>query len=377
MTNFDSRSDGRRPSGDVGHRPRRRDDQHPGPAVHGTAGSSRRAARRGRPRHGARRSGRSPGGRRRPARLDRARSAGRGGATRSSEAVPRTGRRGARPDRRRGRHALVGGRAGRRPARPRRRRGSTSWPAASASVDLAGVADAADPVRARGAHPGGRRARRLGRGRRDARRGVRDPRGLRGTWSPTAGSAPGQGRSFLWPGSHTKLVEVDAAGRIVAEPHDAGRRDAPGAGAAHAAGGEPARGPARRPRPGRRGRRRPPGRARRAGPRRVPGPGRRADRGASTRRGRASFWIGAVVADDVARLADHPILAPGRPVWVGGRQPLRALYAAGLARRHAGPVVALDDPLAEAASALVPPRSRPGGRILDGVTRGYEGGSPP
>ena len=67
---------------------------------------------------------------------------------------------------------------------------------------------------------------------------------------------------------------------------------------------------------------------------------------------RASFWIGAVVADDVNNLARHPILTPGRPVWVGGRQPLRSLYTARLAERHAGPVIPLDDSLAESASAL-------------------------
>jgi 2-dehydro-3-deoxygalactonokinase len=67
---------------------------------------------------------------------------------------------------------------------------------------------------------------------------------------------------------------------------------------------------------------------------------------------RASFWIGAVVAGDLEGLAGHPILEPGRPVFVGGREPLRSLYADGLSRRHAGPVVALDDRLADAASAL-------------------------
>jgi len=66
---------------------------------------------------------------------------------------------------------------------------------------------------------------------------------------------------------------------------------------------------------------------------------------------RASFWIGAVVADDVNNLTRHPILMPGRPVWVGGRQPLRSLYAARLVERHSGIVVPLDDSLAESASA--------------------------
>jgi 2-dehydro-3-deoxygalactonokinase len=67
---------------------------------------------------------------------------------------------------------------------------------------------------------------------------------------------------------------------------------------------------------------------------------------------RASFWIGAVVADDVNNLARHPILMPGRAVWVGGRQPLRSLYAARLVECHSGIVSPLDDSLAESASAL-------------------------
>jgi 2-dehydro-3-deoxygalactonokinase len=67
---------------------------------------------------------------------------------------------------------------------------------------------------------------------------------------------------------------------------------------------------------------------------------------------RASFWIGAVVADDVARLASHPILQGQAPVWVGGRQPLRDLYATLLGQRHAGRVVTIDDELAEKASAM-------------------------
>jgi 2-dehydro-3-deoxygalactonokinase len=67
---------------------------------------------------------------------------------------------------------------------------------------------------------------------------------------------------------------------------------------------------------------------------------------------RASFWIGAIVAADVISLARHPILRPGRLVWVGGRQPLRSLYAAWLAQRQRGPVIALEDTLAESASAL-------------------------
>lgn len=67
---------------------------------------------------------------------------------------------------------------------------------------------------------------------------------------------------------------------------------------------------------------------------------------------RASLWLGAVVADDVAHLASHAMMEGGAPVWVGGRQPLRGLYAAQLAKVVSVPVVALDNDLAERASAL-------------------------
>jgi 2-dehydro-3-deoxygalactonokinase len=67
---------------------------------------------------------------------------------------------------------------------------------------------------------------------------------------------------------------------------------------------------------------------------------------------RAAFWIGAVVADDARHLARHPILATPIPLWVGGRQPQRSLYAARLAEAIAGPVEMFDDETAEAVSAL-------------------------
>ena len=67
---------------------------------------------------------------------------------------------------------------------------------------------------------------------------------------------------------------------------------------------------------------------------------------------RAAFWIGAVVADDVENLVRHPILESPRPIWVGGREPLRSLYTRRFALRHSGPVRSLDDDLAEAASAF-------------------------
>jgi 2-keto-3-deoxy-galactonokinase len=67
---------------------------------------------------------------------------------------------------------------------------------------------------------------------------------------------------------------------------------------------------------------------------------------------RAAFWIGAVAADDVAHLANHPILSDQAAVWVGGSQPRRDLYARLLAQRHPGPVATLENDLAEQAAAL-------------------------
>jgi 2-dehydro-3-deoxygalactonokinase len=178
--------------------------------------------------------------------------------------------------------------------------------------------------------------------------------------------APGQRSVFLWPGSHTKLVEVGAEGRIarsfttlageilqaVAQhtllaaslpgtlPDDLDRDAA--ADGARAAGRY--------------------GLGRAAFLVRIAALSRTLDQ-----RGRASFWIGAAVGSDVIALAGHPILEPGRSIWVGGREPLRALYTAGLAHRHPGPVVALDDSLAESASALGARAVAARRRILDGA----------
>lgn len=66
---------------------------------------------------------------------------------------------------------------------------------------------------------------------------------------------------------------------------------------------------------------------------------------------RAAFWIGAVIADDAAHLARHPILRDPVPLLVGGVEPLRGLYAAALSGRHDGSVEALSDAEVEHASA--------------------------
>ena len=156
---------------------------------------------------------------------------------------------------------------------------------------------------------------------------------------------------FLWPGSHTKLVEVDPAGRIT-RSHTSLAGEMLQAIARHTllAASLPETLPDEVNHA-----------AAAAGVRAVDGQG--LGRAAFLIRiaaisaildpiERASFWVGAVVADDVANLARHPILVPGRPVCVGGRQPLRELYTAELSRRHSGIVTSLDDYLAESASAM-------------------------
>jgi 2-dehydro-3-deoxygalactonokinase len=161
----------------------------------------------------------------------------------------------------------------------------------------------------------------------------------------------GEWTVFLWPGSHTKLVEVDPSGRIT-RSHTTLAGEFLQAASRHTilAASLP-EAPPDDPDPD----------AVAAGARAVErdGLGRAAFlvriaalTGSLDARARASFWIGATVAADVLGLARHRILGGDRPVWVGGRRPLCALYAAELARHHGGPVVALDDALVESASAL-------------------------
>jgi 2-dehydro-3-deoxygalactonokinase len=181
--------------------------------------------------------------------------------------------------------------------------------------------------------------------------------------------APGQGSLFLWPGSHTKLVAVDAEGRI-ARSFTTLAGEILQAVAQHTllaaslpavlpdeldgdAAADGARAAARH------------GLGRAAFLVRIAALGRTLDE-----RGRASFWIGAAVEADVMSLAGHPILELGRGVFVGGRDPLRALYTTGLARRHVGSVVPLELPLAEAASALGARAVAERRRVLDGAARG-------
>lgn len=171
-----------------------------------------------------------------------------------------------------------------------------------------------------------------------------------GAWSLLDPAPAGAPSVFVWPGSHTKTVAVDAAGRIVGSHtslageltaalggHTLLRASLPEALPdeldldAAAAG------------------------ARVAG---RDGLGRAAFlvriaalTGSLEAAARASFLIGAVIGDDVAHLSRHPVLDGAARVWVGGRQPQRTLYADWLRATIRQPVFELEGDLAEAASA--------------------------
>lgn len=156
---------------------------------------------------------------------------------------------------------------------------------------------------------------------------------------------------FLSPGSHTKLVALDAQGQITASFTTlAGELCAAVAGHTLIAASLPPDWPeALDPEAIEAGRRL----ADQAGLGRAGFAVRLAAlTGSLTADQRAAFWLGAVVADDVRSLSAHPLLAGSVPVVVGGRQPQRGLYGRWLAQRHGGPVRALDDDQAERASAL-------------------------
>lgn len=158
--------------------------------------------------------------------------------------------------------------------------------------------------------------------------------------------------AFVWPGSHTKLVEIDGDSRIARSTTSlAGELTQAVWNHTLIAASLPREWPeAIDPDAAEAGRRA----AERHGLGRAAFLIRIAAlTGGLDPRERASFWIGAVLADDAAFLARHPILrdAPGRPVWVGGREPLRGLLAGFLQRLHPGVVSALDEQTAETASA--------------------------
>ncbi len=66
---------------------------------------------------------------------------------------------------------------------------------------------------------------------------------------------------------------------------------------------------------------------------------------------RAAFLIGAVIGNDLETLALDPRMDRARPLYVGGRQPQRRLYADGFARLGFARVIELPDSLVERCSA--------------------------
>ncbi|HEV3120710.1 MAG TPA: 2-dehydro-3-deoxygalactonokinase, partial [Isosphaeraceae bacterium] len=164
---------------------------------------------------------------------------------------------------------------------------------------------------------------------------------------PTALEFCSQRNLFLWPGSHTKLVEVDPSGRIE-RSHTTLAGELLDALARHTllAASLPREWPEELD---------PGALAEGARLARREGLGRSAFlvriahlAGRFDPAQRAAFLIGAAVADDVSHLTPH---MRGPVLWIGGRQPLRDLYAAELKATGLGCVEAIDDHLAESASA--------------------------
>jgi 2-dehydro-3-deoxygalactonokinase len=156
---------------------------------------------------------------------------------------------------------------------------------------------------------------------------------------------------FLWPGSHTKLVSVDPSGRIVRSTTTlAGELMAAVARHTVLAASLPA------PFcdvPDTRALAEGAHCAREFGLGRAAFLVRLADlTNRWTADDRAGFWLGAIVSDDISHLARGALLSGGDTVWVGGRQPLRALYRDWLEAAYHGRVIALDDDVADSASAL-------------------------
>lgn len=156
---------------------------------------------------------------------------------------------------------------------------------------------------------------------------------------------------FIWPGSHTKVVEVGDGGRILRSSSSLAG-ELTGALANHTLlAASLTDGLPDDPDPV----------AVAAGARLVArsGLGRAAFlvriaalSGEFDARERASFLVGAVIADDVANLLKQPILATPSRLYVGGRQPQRSLYARGLRERTQVPVCELDDDVVDRASAI-------------------------
>jgi 2-dehydro-3-deoxygalactonokinase len=165
------------------------------------------------------------------------------------------------------------------------------------------------------------------------------------------GLQPHQAAAFLWPGSHTKLVEVDEMGRICRSTTTlAGEITATLASQTMIA---------------------------KSLPRELPDQpdassvAKGIEVGASEGLGRAAFlvriadvsgqlnineraafWIGAVIGNDIAHLAKHPILMSGVPVWVGGREPQKTIYAQALQSVTGRSVNVIEAGLVQKAAAI-------------------------
>jgi 2-dehydro-3-deoxygalactonokinase len=197
--------------------------------------------------------------------------------------------------------------------------------------------------------------------------GVRTPAGLgaagwldadvmRGEEVETLGAVAalrlaGRSVAFLWPGSHTKLVEVDFEGRIL-RSYTTLAGEITATLASHTIISKSL--PSTLPEEPDRG-------AVELGMRTAveAGIGRAAFAvrlaelsGSLDAHGRASFWVGAVIGEDCARIAAHPIAKSGAPIWVGGRDPQRRLYADRLATLVESPIAMIEEPLATTASAV-------------------------
>ncbi len=67
---------------------------------------------------------------------------------------------------------------------------------------------------------------------------------------------------------------------------------------------------------------------------------------------RFAFWLGAVVESDVSSLAARIDRTPSKRIWIGGREPLRAIYAERLTEALGASVVPLADEIADRAAAI-------------------------
>ncbi len=67
---------------------------------------------------------------------------------------------------------------------------------------------------------------------------------------------------------------------------------------------------------------------------------------------RFAFWLGGVVESDVASVAARIDRTPSKRIWIGGREPLRSLYAERLTEALGSSVSILSDDVADRAAAI-------------------------